>query len=58
MPVTIPNVGSMAGCAGQGWYYDDPANPTAIIVCPATCSTLTSLGGEVDVAFGCGTIIE
>jgi hypothetical protein len=57
-PVTIPNVGSMAGCTGQGWYHDDPAAPTAIIVCPQTCSTLMTVGGEVDVAFGCGTIIE
>src|SRR5262249_14585539 len=40
-PMTIANVGSMAGCgAGGGWYYDNPTAPTQIIVCPATCTTL------------------
>jgi hypothetical protein len=56
-PVTIPNVGSMAGCAGDGWYYDNPAMPTQIIVCPQTCSTIQG-GGEVSVEFGCATIID
>jgi hypothetical protein len=56
-PVTIPNVGSMAGCAGDGWYYDDPVAPTQIIVCPQTCDTIQG-GGTVSVEFGCATIID
>jgi hypothetical protein len=58
-PITIPNVGSMAGCAGgPGWYYDNPAMPTQIIVCPATCSVLEGdATGTVSVEFGCSTVV-
>jgi len=57
-PTTIVNVGSLAGCAGgPGWYYDDAVNPTKIIVCPATCTTLEAdPAGEVEVEFGCSTV--
>jgi hypothetical protein len=58
-PQTIPNVGDMNGCTGQGWYYDNPAAPTQIITCPATCNTLTGdPTGSVEVAFGCATVID
>jgi hypothetical protein len=59
-PVTIPNVGDLAGCnGGDGWYYDNPAMPTQIIVCPATCTTLEGdATGEVAIELGCATIIE
>jgi hypothetical protein len=57
--VTIPNVGSMAGCTGDGWYYDNPSAPTQIIVCPMTCDTLEAdPAGMVSVEFGCATIID
>ena len=58
-PMTIVNVGSMAGCGGgPGWYYDDPAAPTKIIVCPATCTTLGGdPSGKVEVEVGCSTIV-
>ena len=47
--------------AGGGWYYDaDPAKggtPSAILVCPTTCSTLQGDStGRVDVVVGCQTI--
>ena len=57
-PVTIPNVGDAAGCgAAGGWYYDDPAAPTRIEVCGATCDNLAG-DGRVDVEYGCATIID
>jgi hypothetical protein len=57
--ITIPSVGDSASCAGEGgWYYDDVASPTEIIVCPATCAQIEASGGTVDVAFGCQTILE
>jgi hypothetical protein len=57
-PITIPNVGSMASCSGDGWYYDDPVNPTQILVCPALCTTLENdATGSVSVEFGCETIV-
>jgi hypothetical protein len=59
MPVTLPNVGSLAGCTGDGWYYDNPSAPTQIIVCPNTCDTLEAdTTGMVSVEFGCATIID
>jgi hypothetical protein len=57
--VTVPRVDGAAACGPSGgWYYDDPANPTNIVVCPATCDALEAdPNGEVDIAFGCATII-
>jgi hypothetical protein len=58
-PVFIPHVASMADCGpGGGWYYDNPTMPAFVLVCPATCTTfMADPGGEVEVAFGCETII-
>ncbi len=59
--VTIPKVTGLPACpaSGNGWYYDDDANPTEIIVCPATCTALSkNTGGEVDVVIGCETILN
>ncbi len=47
--------------ATGGWYYDNEANPTAVILCPATCEALQAAPGEtrsVDVQFGCTTIVR
>jgi uncharacterized protein YegL len=42
----------------HGWYYDDPDNPTQIIVCDQTCQHITSVeGGIIDIQFGCETKI-
>jgi len=58
-PTTIPRVDNAAACgAGDGWYYDDPADPTQIIVCANTCTTLGGdADGHVDIQFGCATIV-
>jgi hypothetical protein len=58
----VPYVETSGQCGtGSGWYYDvDPTGggtPTAILVCPGTCSTLESDSkGRVDVVVGCSTI--
>jgi hypothetical protein len=39
-----------------GWYYDDPARPKQINLCPAAC-TQVAAGGTVGIAFGCETIV-
>jgi len=40
-----------------GWYYDNNAAPTKIIMCPATCMTLEADDlGTIDILFGCPTI--
>jgi hypothetical protein len=38
----------------DGWYYDDPADPTRIIACPQTCDMLEAMTGEaVSLIFDC-----
>ncbi len=50
---TIPAVSGPEQCGAQGgWYFDDPANPTQLVVCEQTCSGLS--GGVFQVAYGCG----
>lgn len=58
-PIDIYFVESEADCGPEGgWYYDDPADPTKILMCPATCDLLQSgVGGRVDVVFGCETVV-
>lgn len=57
---TFPNVPDLASCPanGNGWYYDNPAAPTQIILCPASCTLVEGdMTGEVDVTLGCSTVI-
>jgi hypothetical protein len=44
-------------CGAQtAWYYNDPADPTRIELCPAACESVKQ-GGDVNIAFGCEPII-
>ncbi len=54
----IGKVDSAADCGPQGgWYYDDEANPTAVLVCDSTCQGIQSdPSGKIDVQFGCDTV--
>jgi hypothetical protein len=57
---TIPKVMDKASCpaSGDGWYYDNPAAPTQIILCDGTCGVVQAdMTGEVDVTLGCSTVI-
>lgn len=58
-PQTIPNVGTLDRCTGDGWYYSgDPAAPDGVELCPSTCSRIeVDTTGRVDVAFGCATLL-
>lgn len=55
-------VGGLAGCAAvpEGWYYDDDAAPTRVILCPAACDLAQGAAGasdtSVQIQFGCETI--
>lgn len=53
----VLRVQTAADCGpGGGWYYDDNANPAAILLCPATCSTVSAdTSAQVDVLFGCAS---
>jgi hypothetical protein len=56
-PESIPKVASQGDCGeiSGGWYYDDPADPTRIILCPASCDLVQSGtdNAKVEVILGC-----
>jgi len=56
-PQTFVYVAVASACAmapTDGWYFDDPTDPTEAILCPAACQVVTAdPGAEVDVALGC-----
>ncbi len=52
--IYVPSAADCALASGPAWYYDDPIAPTKILVCPATCDTLTAqTTARVEVLFGC-----
>lgn len=54
-PTFVPQVKT----CGEGWKYDDPANPKRIVLCPATCDKLhADFGAKIEIALGCETIIK
>lgn len=43
-----------ASCIGDGWYFDDNLTPTAITLCPTSCTTAqTDATSRVNVSVGC-----
>ncbi len=56
---TIGHVETADDCQtfGLGWYYDDPADPTKIRMCPLSCAGFADTGNAtIDIQFGCETI--
>jgi hypothetical protein len=50
----LPPVLNEASCAGDGWYFDDNASPSRIVLCPFTCDKMRNdEGSEVTFALGC-----
>jgi hypothetical protein len=57
----VPHVTTMAGCpaSGLGWYYDDNAAPTQIILCTSSCGTVSAdKTGEVDIFTPCAVVVN
>jgi len=57
-PQVIGNVANAAACDPQsgGWYYDNNAMPTKIILCDKQCMTVSNdPSGTVDILLGCAT---
>lgn len=52
---TVPKVNTAQDCSDAGWYYDNPATPTSVFLCPASCSALSE-STEVEWALGCATV--
>lgn len=62
--VVLPKVNGASSCgAAGGWYYDDPAAPTKVILCPASCEAARAevgpgKDGRIEVLFGCETVVN
>lgn len=58
-PVTVPQVAGAQACADlPAWYYDDPASPTKIVLCPAACGAVQGdAHASLEVVLGCATEI-
>jgi hypothetical protein len=56
--VPILNVPDAAACGNaQGWYYDNPAAPSAFVLCPATCAIASSAAAAgIEIVLGCKTV--
>lgn len=57
--VDVAEVSSAAACGPKGgFYYDNPASPTSINLCPATCTEVRGdAGAKVNIVLGCATHI-
>ncbi len=55
--VRIRRVADASGCGGTtgGFYYDDPANPSRVVLCPASCQQVRGapVEAKLDLVFGC-----
>jgi hypothetical protein len=48
--------GTAEGCGAEGgWFYNDPANPTRIQLCEASCRA--AVNARMEVQFGCETVV-
>jgi hypothetical protein len=53
-PRPLDRVDDSSQCAGNGWYYDSLTNPTAILLCPSTCTTVQDdPDAKIDILLGC-----
>ena len=54
----LTRVAEMSACVGGGWYFDDAAAPTQIILCPDTCRTVQAdPDARIDIRLGCFPIL-
>lgn len=60
----VYKVGDASDCDDDGgWYYDDDASPSKVILCPASCDLAqTQVGpgksGRIEVLYGCPTEVK
>jgi len=47
--------GASACTGGLDWFYDDPASPALVNLCPQSCESINERGGKVELVFGCKT---
>ncbi|HMJ15517.1 MAG TPA: lectin-like protein, partial [Polyangiaceae bacterium] len=50
---------SRAQQCGEGWYFDDNTNPSAIVLCPQTCAAAQALpSAKLELSLGCPTNLQ
>ncbi|MBW2536729.1 MAG: hypothetical protein JRI55_34910 [Deltaproteobacteria bacterium] len=56
--VTLPYVGDIASChpTEGGWYYDNVATPTKILLCPSSCEHVRITDWNIEIELGCRTV--
>ncbi|HMR74028.1 MAG TPA: hypothetical protein PKD61_02920 [Polyangiaceae bacterium] len=53
-PQLFPQVPNAAACAGDGFYYDNPAAPTKAILCPTACTKVKAdSNAKLELLLGC-----
>ena len=54
----VGRVSDAAACGSTGgWYYDNPAQPTKLTLCPSSCeSTHAMPGSQVKILYGCPSL--
>lgn len=54
IPLTLTNVHNADGCfqIPGGYFFDEPALPTSLTLCPAACSSVAA-GGNLALVLGC-----
>jgi|RhiMethySRZTD1v2_1073278.scaffolds.fasta_scaffold05369_6 von Willebrand factor type A domain-containing protein len=56
-PTYFYHVETADGCTDQGgWFYDNPAAPQKIHLCPTSCDQVTNPGGQLVYTVGCNSI--
>lgn len=57
---TLPQVSDAAACtAVPAWHYDNPQNPTRIVLCQSTCDSVTvDVTAALEILLGCETVTE
>lgn len=55
----LTRVSGVDACTATGWYFDDPAAPTQIVLCPDVCSDVQAdPEARMDIALGCFPILD
>ncbi|MBX3270342.1 MAG: hypothetical protein KF729_08770 [Sandaracinaceae bacterium] len=55
----LGRVDGLGACTADGWYYDDPAAPTTIVLCPELCRAVQAdPDARMDIALGCFGILD
>jgi hypothetical protein len=55
-PVVLPRVDPGKCGSAEGWFYDNPADPKKIVLCPSSCDVVRSMGQvEIEIVLGCET---